>query len=188
MANCLAPGYVKISYFSHGEDHVLTLPVLPASVGLGFEVVRYNGSNVAVATAVAELLAILKAEYTSADEFTGWEQYTQADCSALPVFQGAGTLALAGTSGGTTAPYGQALLTFKTTNGGRGKFQWMEATQPPDQKVAIDITGSGNPDLLAAYLVGATSWIYARDNGKLVFPLNFVTKTNDKLRKKELHP
>ena len=188
MANCLAPGYLKLFYTSNGHDHVQTLPVKPASVSTGFALNKSGGGTITQVDFFAAWLDLIRPFFHTTDSFTGWEAFTQADCSHAPVFQNDGTFSSEnGSSGSADVQWTQADFTFKTALGGRFKITLLETTQAPDQKSALaGLTGSWGD--LRDYLIGVDSAVWARDNQPPAIPLNFVTKTNDALRKKYLHP
>lgn len=184
--NCLAPAYLKLFYESNGHDHVMTLPVKNSGSGANFELERYDNSTIAQATGVTELMDVLLPLFDDSSSFSGWEAYLQADCESSPTFANAGTLMAAdGTNVGAAAAWVQAVLTYKSSAGGRGKFQMMEGVFGINTHTAISGL-SGIVKDLSDYLISSDSWIYARDNGKLTLPLFYTTKVNDVLRKREL--
>lgn len=188
MANCLAPGYCVIHYTSNGNPHKLTIPVQPSGSGDTIAFVEKAGAIVDAQTEVDALLTLLAPVFHTADTFDSFEVFTQADCESAPVFQRIGTPTVtAGTGSSADVPWSQVVLTFKDAQGQRGKFQVMEANQPVDQKVAISAL-TGHFATIAAYLIGSTSWALSRNNHYLTTGLNFVTKTNDRLRKAFLNP
>ena len=186
MANCLAPGYLRIAYNSNGHDHHMTIPVLPDGAAPNFLLQKKGGGTVVQATAISQLLTLLQPAFTASDHFTGWEAFTQADCDSAPVFQNGGSISTVGTSGGATVPWVQTLLTFKSVGGGRGKLLWLEGVSANNQHAALVPAGGTTLDAVADYVIGSSSWLVARDNTFMNVMLNFTTKTNDTLRKKFL--
>jgi hypothetical protein len=189
MANCLAPGYIKLFYTSNGHTHVQTIPVKPASVAPNFDLTKKGGGTVDQNTAIVGLIAVMAPFFYTADSFTGWEAYTQADCAHAPVFQNNGTIVgVSGTNTHIDYPWVQMLMTFKSVGGGRARFQMMEGATAQDIK--IDLAGTTDAALVALrdYITGASSWLTARDNTFINVPIRFITKLNDELRKKYLNP
>jgi hypothetical protein len=186
--NCLAPGYVRITYHSNGHEHHMTLPVIPDTVAPDFAFVKRGGGTVSQASAMLALYAVLAPLFLSTDTFDGWEAFTQADCASLPLFQNNGTFGTApGTGTGTNKKWVQAVMTFKSTLGGRGKFTILESLIGQDLKDALS-SETGVTGDLRDYVMASDTWIATRDNGYNAVPLNLVTKINDQLRKKYLNP
>lgn len=184
--NCLAPAYLKVYYTSNGHEHVMTLPVKNDGTGADFDLILYDDTTESQAEAMTDLVTLLQPLFNEADSFAGWEAYTQADCESAPVFRNAGTFtSIEGSNPSADEPWSQGVMTFKTSAGGRGRFQLMEGVFNPNSKLAAP-TFTGALEDLRDFLVGNTSFIYGRDNGKLLLPLNWVTKINDKLRDKFL--
>jgi hypothetical protein len=187
--NCLAPGYIKLFYSSNAHDHVQTLPVKPASVAADFHVLTKDNTNITIDAAIADFYVVWAPFFFTDDALTGFEQYTQADCASAPVFRGAGTLTgFPGTSGGGATPWAQADFTFKSQGGGKGIFKLLEPNVAVDVKQALNtFTGDRVADM-RDWLISNAAWITARDNTYLSRPINYVTKTNDALRRKFLNP
>lgn len=186
MANCLAPGYIRIAYNSNSHDHHMTIPVLPDSVAPNFNLQKKGGGTVSQATAINALIALMLPAFTAADSFTSWEAFTQANCASAPVFQNGGSITAVGSSGGSTKEWVQTLLTFRSAAGGRGKLLWLEGVSANDTHAPLVPGGGTTLDAIADYVVSANSWLVARDNTFLNVMLNYTTKTNDTLRKKYL--
>lgn len=164
----------------------MTLPTKNSGSGSDFEVVRYDNSTESVDFAVAALCNVLTPIFATGDVFSGWQSYLQDDCESAPVFADAGTLVdQDGENVGADEDWSEAILTFKSSNGGRGRFQMMEGVFAPNSHGALVGLG-GIIGAVSDWLVSSASWVYARDNGKLVLPLNYTTKINDQLRKKYL--
>ena len=123
--------------------------------------------------------------------FSGIEYFSLADCVSAPVFQRAYDLdgGVAGTATSADQEWLQSVMTFKTTLGGRYKLQFMESIGVVDVKAPIAAL-VGDPILgpIAARLIDDAGVIVAYDGGYPSFGLNYVTKTNDVLRKKFLAP
>jgi hypothetical protein len=148
-----------------------------------------GGSTNAFDAALDAFVALLKPWFHTSDELQGAEVFTQADCASAPIFRFAYDLGgpIAGTSSTADAEWSQASLTFKAGAGGRFRLQLMEQIVAVDEKVALP-TGSAFIANLTNYILSVDNVLFARNNTFPVFPLNLVTKTNDKLRKKYLSP
>lgn len=148
------------------------------------------GASVVTDTAIHSAVVLIAALFANADTFSGVEYFTQADCVSAPVYQRSYDLSggVSGSSGQPDTAWGQVVLTFKTTLGGRFKLQLMEPSYAVDQKFALSAGVDVNVDALVNYLHTAADVVAAYDNGYPQLPLNFVSKTNDTLRKKYFNP
>jgi len=187
--NCLAPGFMRLFYESNGHNHQMVLPVIPNTVAPSFLLRKKGGGTISQSDAVVALWSVVSPIFADADTLSGWEAFTQADCASAPVFQNPGTaVGLVGSSGIADQQWVQAVLTFKTVAGGRGRFTLLEQANAQDQKASLSSLSATPVGDLVDYLTGADSWVVARDGSYLGLPLNFVTKVNDALRKKFLNP
>lgn len=187
MANCLAPGYAKLDYQSNGHQHVMTLPVIPSGSGGSIVFEKKGGGTTTPLNAWDALADVLLPFFATGDSFNAITVFTQADCDSAPVFQYTSVLTgQNGTAGGSDVPWVQTVLTFRSQDGGRGKFQFMESNEPNNQHFALSSVSTGAVHDLAVYLTSNDSWIAARDNSFLASALNLTSKTNDELRKKFL--
>lgn len=188
-SNCLAPAFAQISYTANGHPHVMRLGVINTNADVT-EVNDKSGTSIDADTALTSLIDLIKGLYHTSDEFTRVDWFTQADCESAPVWKrtydfGGG---LAGESSAADVAWGQAVLTFKTSNGGRFKLQLMESIILPNQKVALDAVGAGTVTDIKEALLDDTDFVVGYDNGYPAAALNYVTKINDSLRRKYLNP
>ncbi len=184
MANCLAPGFFKLFYTSNDHPHVMTCGISPQNPTASIWNTA-GGSTNAFDAALDAFVALLLPWFNTSDVFSGAEVYTQADCSAAPVFRFAYDLGgpLAGTSATADKPWSQAALTFRAGAGGKFRLQLMEQIVAVDEKLALP-TASVFIQNLSNYIISTDNVLFARNNTFPVFPLNLTTKTNDKLRLK----
>jgi hypothetical protein len=183
-SNCLAPAYLKLFYTANSHAHVLTLPVIPEVSEVNFNVLQYDDTPISQASALTALLPFLEALYPAGASFTGWEAYTQLNCSSPPIFRNAGTLTSHnGSNGGSSRAWGMATMTWKTALGGRGKMVLLEGCFGNDsiEPLAGDTGPFGD---LSDFMMSDDGWVWARDNSRLSLALNYTTKTNDILRRK----
>jgi hypothetical protein len=187
MANCLAPGFIRLFYTSNSHPHVQVIPVSPSGSGGSIQLTQKNGSLVDWDTAMISYVALARAIFHTADTFDSAEIFTQADCDSAPVFQDNMTFSgINGTQTPADVPWSQDVMTFRTVGGGRAKLQFMETVYAVDLHVPIPGGSGSETDAIAAFATGSTSFITGRDNTYLAAPLNQTTKTNDQLRKKFL--
>jgi len=190
MANCLAPGFIKLTYTANGHQHIQVVGIYPDN-STGSILRTAGGSTNAFDAAIDAFVAKFAALFDTSSHYDGAELYTQADCSSAPVLQFVYDLGgpVAGTGPGTAKQWQQNALTFKTSLGGRFKLQFMESSiSANDSKAALSSFSADGIANLRDYVLGSSNVLYARDNSWPAFGLNRVTKTNDKLRKKFLNP
>lgn len=188
--NCLAPGFIKLFYNSNGHNHTQVVCVSPANSTGSILNTRSAGTQ-AFDAAIDTIVANFKTMLKTTDEYFGSELYTQADCDSLPVFQFAYDLGgpVAGTATGTTVPWQQLAMTYRTTDGGKMRLIFLEgAVEVNDVKNPITDYATGGIKTVNDYLFFSGSVVTARDNSFPAFPLNVVTKVNDTLRKRFLNP
>lgn len=189
-SNCLAPGFVRVFYNSNTHEHRMTIPVFPVlPAGASTLLYEKGGATLAWLTGITAVITVIKARYPAAASFETAEIWTQADCESVPLLQDTQTLGIAGTLGSGATAYMQSLFTFRTQFGGRGKLMLMEPGGTVDVK-SFPPTFGGDAALQAIsdYVIGSTSIVYARDNSFNASAIKYISKVNDKLRKKYLNP
>ena len=189
MPNCLSPAYGQVTYTTNSHQHVMRLPLNNVDADVSHV---YNKGHTSVPTDASMLyfIELLAPLFANADSFSGVEYFTQANCASAPVYQRAYDFGggVSGSSGVSDSAWTQAVLTFKTTLGGRFKLMLLEGGAVPDLKIALSAGVSPAMNAIRDYLVSSADIVAAYDNGYPAVPLNFVTKTNDTLRKKYLNP
>lgn len=84
---------------------------------------------------------------------------------------------------GSTVEAQQATLTFRSAGGGVARLQFMQHVIPGNYRRAYP-TGDTNWDALMQFVIGVESAHRARDNTKLVAPINAGLGQNEKLWRK----
>lgn len=187
----LYPSFAIIRYEHDNLVHKMTLPVVIDTGGwtIGQEpnVVRHNLGEVPFSTAVVELTDLLLPLFFTDTEFLDAEIWAYETEESDPVWVYSFAIGEPGTGGGATQKMNQAVYSFRTTNGGLFKLFLMETYTTLSINLRQPIsTLAGDNLAIATYIVGATSWVWARDNGKPISPLWFTSKINDALRKRRL--
>lgn len=180
----LAPGFIIVYYTSNGHPHKHIIPVRdpqPAGGGL-WEVRRLDASFESVVTAMNTWATAIKPLFAAASNLAYWELWTKADEDADPIFRQTGALNVAGTSVLPLRPLDQIVFSYRTSEGGTGKLQFMEFAHNAGAKTTPVYSGV----LLSVsnYLVGSTSIYVGRDGGYPIQVPAIFTKPNDFLRKK----
>lgn len=186
--NCLAPGFIKLTYTSNGHQHLQVVGISPQNT-TGSILNNAGGSTVAFDAAIDVFVAKFAALFDTSSHYDGAELYTQADCDSAPILRFVYDLGgpVAGTGPGTAKPMQQNVLTFKTSLSGRFKLQFMESSiSANDQDTPLSAFSADGIAALRDYVLSSANVLFARDNSFPAFGLNRVTKTNDKLRKKAL--
>lgn len=182
----LAPGFLKVRYDDSHRPHYQTLCVLPSgAVVVGDEprFERRTGSPELMSTLVELYAVALQADLATTStivEATFWSKPLEGDD---PIWVFTHPLNLAGTGTGADTFTRQINRSFRTQNGHimRNVVEGIRSAIPND--VSTPLTGA---DAIGAFLMGANAFIVGRDNGLAAAMLNYSTKTNDALRKKEL--
>lgn len=185
----LSPGFIELQYTYSNLLHKMRIPVTPATgwaTGVQPDLVRKNGTNVAMNTAIDELIALLRPLFQNTTEFTKAEAWFYPTGAADPIWVWTYAIGLLGSNVGTNVVSSQMVVSFRSLVGGLAKIYLMEGVFTPNVRNSYPF-GAGNLTNLTNYMIGGTSFWYARDNGALIVPIWSSSKTNDKLRKLRLN-
>lgn len=186
--NDLAPGFIKLFYTSNGNQHIDTIPILFDGVPtIGLEPLLLNASGTSVTTTVGltAYITAIKIMLHTTSSYTGFEVYSKA-VGGEPIFIWGNDLSIAGTSATATVVDSQAVISFRSSQGGVAKIYIMEHTQAVNQRVAARTGAAAPVGTLVTFLLGTTNIRISRDGGRLISGIYYTTKTNDALRKKRL--
>lgn len=191
--NSLSPCFCKIFYTTGTRQHVMTIPLravdvatwTPGDSAEDTELTTKSGVAVTFAAFCDEFADNAKALLNTADGFTIAELYRQPTPEDDPTFITVYELGVAGTNAAARTPYGQYVMSFRTSNGGIYKIYVMECSAVPNQRDAYPFSGVTNI-AFATYFTSNQCPIVGRDGGNIISPLRYTTKTNDALRKKQL--
>lgn len=185
-----APGFVKINYTISGITHHAKIHCFPVGDLVPGEEPNLSpkvGAPILFSTAVAAYVNVAKAMFFTDALFNDAEVWSQPTEDDDPIWIYTTSLAVAGTSVVATAVNRQVVLTLRTALGHLAKLYFMDVSGgfPNDTRETNPIA---NPvvDAIADYAIGASSWIIGKDNGSLVIPIAWQSKTSDALRKKRL--
>lgn len=185
----ISPGFVKIRYGKTGQKHTATIPCKPVGIptaGVDPNLTTYSGS-VLFSTAMdawANMIAAAFPPTHSFDSASFWYKPTDDDD---PVWIWEHTFTgIIGTGAATDHPAAEGIMTFRTALGGLMKLYFLGIVLAVDS-VQSPSAGLSNPyDDIFPFAVGTSSWIYGRDDAKLIGLITLKTKTNDVLRRKYL--
>ena len=189
MQHDIGPYFLKLHYVNGGRQHLQQFsinvtgnpgpgdPIFCATRGAGQEEVQ---------SLVEDYVGKLKKCFTADTAFTDYSVYRKVTPSSEPIWLYTGIVAsVVGTfTTGVNNIAGQFEVTFRTTLGGRWRWQIMESGIPSEVTV--------NPGELAAhpqlgdvtnFLVSLGNFVVGRDGGYPVQALRGLGKENDRLRR-----
>lgn len=182
----LEPGFVKVRYDDTHRRHFATLQVKPSgSVAVGVEptFVTKSGGTVSMSAAIAAWVAVFKLNFAAATSIVSADFWSKPTAGDDPIWVFTVDVGVAGTGGGTETFTRQLNRTFRTLGGHILK----NVAEGISSAIPNDFIGPiPNDDAVAVYLLSGASWILGRDDAFPAASLNYMTKTNDALRKKEL--
>lgn len=184
--NSLYPGFVRVIYQVQGREHTQTLPALPF-LGIGdvwYVQVKGNPLGVVWTAAVDAYMAVFRPTVPTTGTVLRAELWTLATPTAPPLFREAYNIALAGLQAGAGIAMSQNTISFRSVSGGVMKWVTLECATALNVEAYPPFTGVYLT--LSNWLLGANSFVVARDGGWLNGVIRFLTKTNDTVRKKYL--
>lgn len=185
----LYPGYVKIAYTSNGHPHLQVLPIGddPTPVGDSFTIPTRGSGAVDWQTAVTSFVTLEAALMDDAASFNSAELYNfEAFPGPADFLQGM-TLDVSGTDPSAPVPYAQIVFPFKAAASAAVRPSLMESVVPVDQHVSY-AASTGDFTTLMDFILSDDDWIVTRGGSFPTVSLGYVTKTNDKLRKRYFNP
>lgn len=154
--------------------------------GLNFDdyaVKRRDLSSEDLGTLTDELVTILRPFFNSASaSLINAELWKYEVGTYNAQFYASYTLGLAGTSGSSTQAWNQVVITFRSTSGGSARLTLMQTVKVTNVTDPYPFADTQAADL-AAWAVGAQSWVLARDGGYLHSPKNYMSGQNEHLFK-----
>ena len=188
--NALSPAFVKLTYVVATRAHIATIPVnytgsdAPGSSASSVNLTAPSGAVTFAAFIDAYVAAIVDFFNTGASITMAelWKQPTPDDD---PLFISVYTVGEAGTSASATVAASQANFSFRSATGGKAHLRFMETRYSINLRDDFPFGATERADF-AIYVTSLDCPIIARDGGRLVVPIRFVTKTNDVLRKRQL--
>lgn len=183
------PYEVEIFYVEGGITHKQRLNckiVAEGNVGdpfSAFSVEQRNGSAVSLDNALGSYTNLMKVIFAASSNITIANLYKYAPNSYDKTFLATHDINLVGTGAGGANLNHQLMLTFTTQAGNGMRLTWLDDNNTLDTR--IPIRDAGTPiNNLANFVVGATSWIVARDGTYPIGRLNSVQGQNEALFKR----
>lgn len=188
VQNSLYPGFVKLNYKRGAITHTATLPVLPQgvpTVGTEPSFFQKNGTAALMSTLVNAFVTVWRPFLFTDMDIQSADYWSVPGPDGDPVWIYSHLIGLQGSGTGSTAAAGEAVMSFRTDQGGLLKIYWME---PYAALLTVPVQSypfpAGGTTTFANYMLGGTSWVVGRDGGAPAVPIKFTTKTNDALRRK----
>lgn len=183
----IGPYFVRLTYTAGGHGHTMAFSVAaipPHDTEVVWTVTKKSGDVSPLATCL-NTLAVALAGFVHTDSgFNTYALYHMATPTGEPVWCDGGDLVGGGGSGTPSDVLaGQFEITFRSTTGGKYRFQVMEGILHTPAVMSTTYMEANAPTSgLIALLTGEDGVVLARDGGYLAAALRGLTKINDKLR------
>jgi hypothetical protein len=141
----------------------------PGEIFPNIDALRRDDTPVALDEEVDDWVALLQPLFSNLTTFVNAELWKYEALSFESSFVGVYTIGLAGTSG-TAQPAGQAIMTFRTNEGGIMKISLMECNIAPAVSVTYPNLSVAGKALADAVQFGTSPWL-ARDTS---YPFAFI--------------
>lgn len=158
--------------------------------GLPFEDVRAlrrvddgTPASRALDTMVDEWIALIQTQFNTSVTFDLAELWAYEPESFEASFVSTYAIGVNGTNGAPISVAGQAILTFRTLEGGVLKINLMEPINAAGAKVGMTSAPAGI-QAISDYVVSDVNWILARDTSYPFAPMNFAPGQNEAIFKK----
>lgn len=183
--NSLYPGFIKIYYTSATHPHEMVFGITNPLGGINSSTIQNKGGTAnATGTAMTTFVNAVKTFFPTTATFRYWELFKMASVDADPIMIDTGTLNISGSVAGSSTPYGQEIISYRSELGGTGKIYIMEGTRAVNTILQPPFSSGSAELVFSTYLTGSTSVVTARDGGFPMVVTKAITKTNDALRRK----
>lgn len=185
----LYPGFVKVHYTSNAHPHVMVLPINadPTPSGDSYTIPTRSSGAVDWQDAVTALVTLLAPMFDGASNFSAAELYNFEAFPAPADFLQGFSLDVDGSSDDPAVAYAQLVMPFKGVGSTAVRPSLMECVIPTDVHSSYADAGVSEKAILD-FILSADDWIVTRGGGFPTVSLGYVTKINDKLRKRYFNP
>ena len=181
----LFPNSVTILYTTNGHAHRQVLPVgAVAGSAPGWTLPVRVGSPIDWRTLVAQYALVMSGLISDADTIDSAELYTYEATDAPAEFLAAHPLDQAGTSVNAPVEFSQIVMPFKAVGGTSLRLTVLEGVTGEDAKNSFAAETDGGLCDYLEYVLGDDNFIKTRGGDFPIISLGWVSKENDKLRKK----
>jgi len=191
-ANLAGPYQIRIDYLTGGLTHRKNLNcavIGTPAAGTPDETVLFQTAgdgNVDMRTCVTEYWAFARQFFSSSTSVTLVELWKAVGDDVWDYVTSLGVNLPVGSD--TVNPYvpaHQAILTFRSANGGIARDVFMEDVSSSNAQSALVANGAGGaPEQLAAYWMSGACWMLARDDSFPIAPLRFSNGQNERIWRK----
>jgi len=186
--NSLSPAFIKILYSNGSVQHKMVLPTKfdgAVTPGVNPNLLLHSSANNTFTSSMSSWGDLLKPCFGTGTVFNSAEVWSQPTPDDDPVWIYTYGMGQVGTHASANITAEQVVMTFRSDLGGLSRLYLMETPFAANVKVLYG--AMANPLLAVAnFVVGSSSWIWSRDNGKPILCLQYKTKYNDVLRRKLL--
>jgi hypothetical protein len=141
-----------------------------------------------MSTLVDAYIAVLKTIYDADTTFVSAEFWSKPQPSDDPVWVFEHPIGVIGTVSGSVQLAGELVFSYRTAGGHLMKQYFMDFSDaiPLNVRTPLGSIGAGANANIRDYTLGSTAWATGKDGFFPVAPLNYTSKMNDTLRRKEI--
>lgn len=189
VTNWPGPYDMRFFYTVQGRDHVQKLncsPTTDPAVGtaLGDIDLELQGGGVVDAeTAADDWADLMKTMFSDSGAVINRVELWKYDFESYnATYVNAHALLVDGTNVLATVPASQGVMTFRTTEGGVLKLNFLDTVFPAAIKEAFPAANAGI-NAIAGFVSNSTNWILGRDTSYPILALNWLPGQNERLFK-----
>jgi hypothetical protein len=183
----LAPAFIRQTYSGTGIPHHAYWPVQPAEVmtpGVNPQLFQADGGDTDFQTAMLAWLDVYAANFAPETTFGICEIYSVDALTGVSTFIDAFTTNVVGTSADEQVPLVQGQFILKCTSGKPLRIFTMEGVYAANAyNPGTPITGARADTV--AFLLSGDNVIWGRSNSYPHAYVSFISKVNDKLRRRQ---
>lgn len=184
----LFPNSITINYTSNGHSHKQILPIgLAVPAGASWTIPQRDSGTIDWKDAVDAYAALLAPFFDSSASIDSADLFDYEATDAPAIFLDSYAIGIAGSDGGSVKPYIQVVNPFKAPGGTALRLTLVETVIEEDVKNTYSSAADPFCDLYD-FILGADDWIITRGGTYPTVSLGYVTKENDKLRKRYFNP
>lgn len=162
-------------------------PPDPGSPPADYDLKSRQGLYYTFSTWVDALVALLRPLFHTGSSFPNAELWKYGQGTFNAAFQTSYTVGLAGSSSTSTAAFSQAIVTFRSQNGGSARINLMQSILASNVTDPYPFANSAVNDL-ADLITALNSPVIARDGGYLFSALNYLVGQNEHMFKVAQRP
>jgi len=184
----LFPNSITINYTSNGHAHKQILPIDAVTPsGASWNVTLRDDSAIDWKDAVDSYVLVMKPFFPAAASIDSADLFDYEATNSPAIFLDSYAIGVAGTDGGSAKPWIQVVMPFKAPGGTSLRLTYVETVIEEDVKHTY--SSAADPFCgLFDFLLGADDFIITRGGTFPSVSLGYVSKENDKLRKRYFNP